>query len=79
MCDLSQAPCETGNANYQCTLSGLERAFDSLILHQFRMHCVEVVVRKQIPMGFQKKNGEDWNRVARWESERGDGEAVEFS
>ena len=77
MCDLSQASCETGNVNYQRTLSGLERVFDSFVFHQLRMHCVKVVVRKQIPMGFQKQNWEDWNRVARWESARGDGEAGE--
>ena len=67
MCGLSQASCETGNVNYQRTLSGLERVFDSFVFHKLRMHCVKAVVRKQIPMGFQKK-WEGWNRVARWES-----------
>ena len=30
-----------------------------------------------VPNKFSKKMGEDWTRVARWEWERGDGEAVE--
>ena len=57
MCDLSQASCETDNVNYPRTLSGLERVFDSFVFHKLRMHCVKAVVRKQIPMGFQKKMG----------------------